>query len=77
MNPSDSSQKSIPETTQPPAEKPESKAVEVDHEAIDKHMRMAGRMLYDIILDWVKAQPGYSEDESTSGEPAASERRES
>lgn len=45
MNPDDSNPKPQPN----PGE-------EITQEMIDEYMRMVGRMLYDIILEWVKKQ---------------------
>lgn len=62
MNQSDAKQKPVFERPQKPNVKPKGESDEVTQEEIDKYMRMVGRMLYDIILDWVKKQEGRSPD---------------
>ncbi len=77
MNQSDATQESNQKIVQQPLTKPECQNTEIDQEAIDKHMHMAARMLYDIILDWVKAQPEYAQHfNSPSAKSTASERSE-
>lgn len=58
MNPSDSSQKTISEDTAKHAIATHSAKDQISQEEIDQYMRMVGRLLYDIILDWVKKRQG-------------------
>lgn len=66
MNPQDSNLKPDIEETQPPTAKADNAKAEISQEEIDQYMRMVGRMLYDIILEWVKKQQGEPQSSANS-----------